>query len=398
MTPMVRCKGNDAQLSWAYRHGDNMKNRASGLFASLSLAASISCFANDYQLNLQTPQSDIASRIYDLHTFLLWICLAIFIVVFGAMFYAIFKHRKAKGYKAANFHESVTVEVIWTIIPILILAVMAYPATRLIIEQKDTRGADMTIKVTGYQWKWGYDYLDQGVSFLSRLKTPQTQFDELAQPGEAKNADYLLEVDHPMVVPVGKKIRILTTANDVIHSFGVSALGFKLDAIPGFIRDTWFKADHIGTYRGQCTELCGKDHGFMPIVIQVVSEDDFKAWVDQQKKEAAASQDDPARVWTVAEAMARGETVYKANCAACHQVDGKGQGAFPALDGSKIAGDPKRKADHIHIVLNGKNVMPAWGKQLSDTEIATVITYERNSWGNKTGDLIQPSDVKAARQ
>jgi cytochrome c oxidase subunit 2 len=373
-----------------------MKNRASRLFAALSATASLSCLA-DYKLNMQTPANEIGQRIYDLHTFLLWVCLAIFIVVFGAMFYAIAVHRKDKGHKAANFHESMTVEVIWTIIPILILVVMAYPATKLILAQKDTRGADMTIKVTGYQWKWGYEYLEDGVSFLSRLKTPQSEYENFAG-NVAHGENYLLEVDHHVVVPVGKKIRILTTADDVIHSWYVPALAVKLDAIPGYIRDTWFTADRPGIYRGQCTELCGKDHGFMPIVVEAVSEADYKLWVADQKKQMAANADDPNKVWTMDEMMARGKTAYEANCAACHQANGKGLGAFPALDGSKIAGDPAHKADHIKLVLGGKNAMPAWGKTLSDTEIAAAITYERNSWGNKTGDLVQPADVKAARQ
>jgi len=375
-----------------------MKKRASRLFAALSFAASLSCFA-DYKLNLQTPVTEVGAQVYELHTMLLWICLAIFIVVFGAMFYAILKHRKSLGHKAANFHESVTVEIIWTIIPILILVVMAYPATKLILAQKDSSGADMTIKVTGYQWKWGYDYLNEGISFHSRLVTPQAQYDGTEGPTEPHGEHYLLEVDHPMVVPVGKKVRILTTANDVIHSFWVPAVAVKLDAIPGFIRDTWFKIEKEGTYRGQCTELCGKDHGFMPIVIEAVSQEKYDAWVAEQKKLMAANQDDPNKVWTMPDLMARGQKVYEANCAVCHKPDGKGTPpAFPALDGSKIAGDKARKADHINLVLTGKNAMPAWGKTLSDTEIAAAITYERNSWSNKTGDLVQPADVKAARK
>jgi cytochrome c oxidase subunit 2 len=374
-----------------------MKNRASRLIAGLTLAASLSCLA-DYQLNLQTPATKVAAEMYSLHTYLLVVCLAIFVVVFGLMFYSVFKHRKSVGHKAANFHESTTVELVWTIIPVLILAAMAYPATKVVLEQKDTRGADLTIKATGYQWKWGYDYIDEGISFHSRLATPQSQYEEFAGAADTKNEHYLLEVDNPLVVPVGKKIRILTTANDVIHSWGVPAFGVKQDAIPGFIRDTWFKADKEGTYRGQCVELCGKDHGFMPIVVEVVSEDKYKAWVDDQKKKMAANQDDPNKVWTMADMMARGQKAYEANCAVCHKPDGKGQGAFPALDGSKIAGDQAKKDEHIHLVLNGKNAMPAWGKTLSDTEIAAAITYERNAWGNKTGDLVQPADVKAARQ
>lgn len=372
-----------------------MKNRASGLIASLLLAVSHPAFA-DYKLNLQTPVNDLAREVYGLHTFLLVVCTVIFVVVFGVMFYSIFKHRKSRGHKAANFHESTTVEIIWTIIPVLILVAMAWPATKVIIAQKDTRGADMTIKVTGYQWKWGYDYLDEGFAFHSRLKTPQEQYENFAGEKPVRNADYLLEVDNPVVVPVGKRVRVLLTANDVIHSWWVPAFSVKQDAIPGFIRDTWFQADKEGIYRGQCVELCGKDHGFMPIVVHVVSQEKYDAWVVEQKKLAAASQDDPNKVWTQADSMARGQKVYEANCAVCHKPDGKGQGAFPALDGSKIVnGD---KAGQIDILLNGKNAMPAWGKTLSDTEIAAVMTYTRNSWGNKTGEVLQPVDIKTARK
>lgn len=372
-----------------------MKSLAPPLKAAFLLASSTFCLA-DYQLNLPTPVTQIAKDVYSLHTLLLVVCTVIFVVVFGAMFYSIFKHRKSVGHKAANFHESTTVELIWTIIPLLILVGMAVPATKVILAQKDTKGADITIKVTGYQWKWGYDYLDEGVSFHSRLSTPQTQYENYAQSAaEAKNQNYLLEVDNPMVVPVGKKIRILTTANDVIHAWSVPAFAVKQDAIPGFIRDTWFKAEQEGTYRGQCSELCGKDHGFMPIVVNVVSEAKYKEWLVEQKKKMAASQDDPNKVWTMPDMMARGEKVYEANCAVCHKSDGKGMGAFPALAGSKMA--MTDKPGHIKMVLDGKNAMPGWGKTLSDTEIAAVVTYERNAWGNKTGQLVQPSEIKAAR-
>ncbi|MBV1776566.1 cytochrome c oxidase subunit II [Burkholderiaceae bacterium DAT-1] len=379
----------------AYRNGDNMKHRVSVLWAGLALLAPSFCCA-EYKLNMQEPVSDVGWQVFSLHTALMVMCLIIFVIVFGAMFYSIFKHRKSLGYQAANFHESTTVEIFWTVIPLLILVGMAVPATKAVLAMKDTRGADVTIKVTGYQWKWGYDYLDEGVSFHSRLATPQTQFENFNGSGDAsKNENYLLEVDHPLVVPVGKKIHILTTANDVIHSWWVPQLTVKQDAIPGFIRDTWFKSDKIGTYRGQCTELCGKDHGFMPIVVNVVSEADYKTWLDEQKKLAAANQDDPNKVWTLAELKERGQKVYDSNCAVCHKPDGKGQGIFPALDGSKVANGPK--AEHIKIVLNGKNAMPAWAKTLSDTEIAAVVAYERNAWGNHTGDVIQPADIKAAR-
>ncbi|PHV11608.1 cytochrome c oxidase subunit II [Chitinimonas sp. BJB300] len=372
-----------------------MKNRVSGLAASLLLAISHSAFA-DYKLNLQTPVNDLAREVYSLHTFLLVICTVIFVVVFAVMFYSIFKHRKSKGHKAANFHESTTVEIIWTIIPVVILVAMAWPATKVIIAQKDTRGTDMTIKVTGYQWKWGYDYLDEGISFHSRLKTPQDQYENFAGEKPQRNDNYLLEVDNPVVVPVGKRIRVLLTANDVIHSWWVPAFSVKQDAIPGFIRDTWFQADKEGIYRGQCVELCGKDHGFMPIVVHVVSQGKYDAWVTEQKKLAAASQDDPNKTWVLADLKARGEKVYQANCAVCHQASGKGQGAFPALDGSKMVTGPK--ADQINLVINGKNAMPAWGKTLSDTEIAAAITYTRNTWGNSTGEVLQPAEIKAARK
>ena len=351
-----------------------------------------------YQLNFQTPVTRIAGEIYDLHMLMMYVILVIFVVVFGVMFYSIYAHRKSVGHKAAQFHENTTVEIIWTVIPFLILVGMAWPATKTLIAFKDTSNPDITIKATGYQWKWGYDYLKgegEGVSFLSALSTPQDQIHNQQPKGE----NYLLEVDNALVVPVGKKIRVLTTANDVIHSFWVPAFGIKQDAIPGFVRDTWFRADKEGTFRGQCAELCGKDHGFMPIVVEVLSAEKYTQWVAEQKKKAAAAAEDPNKQWTAAELQARGEKVYAASCAACHQATGKGlPPAFPALDGSKIAiGD---KAAHIDIVLNGKGgtAMSAFAKQLSDTDIAAVITYERNAWGNKTGDAVQPAEVKAARK
>jgi cytochrome c oxidase subunit II len=360
------------------------------LYAGLASAA--------YQLNFQPPVTRIAGEIYDLHMLMMYVILVIFCVVFGVMFYSIYAHRKSVGHKAEQFHENTTVEIIWTVIPFVILIGMAWPATKTLIAFKDTSNPDITIKATGYQWKWGYDYLKgegEGVAFLSNLSTPQDQIHNQKPKGE----NYLLEVDNPLVVPVGKKIRILTTANDVIHSFWVPAFGIKQDAIPGFVRDTWFRADKEGTYRGQCAELCGKDHGFMPIVVEVVSPEKYAQWVGDQKKKAAAAADDPNKVWAAAELKARGEKVYAANCVACHQATGKGlPPAFPALDGSKIATGDKKA--HIDIVLNGKagTAMAAFAKQLSDTDIAAVITYERNAWGNKTGDAVQPGEVKAARK
>lgn len=346
------------------------------------------------EINLQPPATAIAEELYHLHTFMLILCTVIFVGVFGVMFYSVFAHRKSKGHKAAHFHESTTVEIIWTIVPFVIVILMALPATKTVVAMKDTSNSDLTIKVTGYQWKWGYDYVKgpgEGISFLSTLSTPRAETD-----GTQPITDtYLQEVDNPLVVPVDKKIRIITTANDVVHSWYVPAFGVKQDAIPGFVRDTWFKADKTGTFRGFCTELCGKEHAFMPVVVEVLSADDYAKWVDDQKKKMAAGADDPNKTYTMAELMERGGKVYTSNCAVCHQPTGKGAGAFPALDGSKIANGPI--AQHVSLVLKGKNAMPSWAPTLSDVEIASVITYERNSWGNHTGDILQPRQVADAR-
>ncbi len=350
-----------------------------------------------HQLNFQTPVTGIASDIYVLHNWMIGICVAIFIAVFGVMFYSILKHRKSLGHKSASFHESTSVEIAWTVVPFLIVVLMALPATKTVVAMKDTSNADITIKATGMQWKWGYDYLKgdgEGIAFLSALSTPRDQIHNSAPKGE----NYLLEVDHPLVVPVNKKIRIVTTANDVIHAWGVPAFGVKQDAIPGFVRDTWFKAEKIGTYRGNCYELCGKEHAFMPIVVNVVSDEDYAKWVEGQKKAMAANADDPNKTWTATDLAARGEKIYAANCVACHQANGKGvPGAFPALDGSQMVNGPQD--GQIAILLNGKNGMPAWKSTLSDTEIAAVITYTRNTWSNKAEDnIVQPVEVLAARK
>ena len=346
------------------------------------------------EINLQPPATAIAEELYHLHTFMLILCTVIFIGVFGVMFYSVFAHRKSKGHKAAHFHESTTVEIIWTIVPFVIVVLMALPATKTVIAMKDTTNSDLTVKVTGYQWKWNYDYVKgpgEGINFFSTLTTPRAEVD-----GEqAKTDTYLQEVDNPLVVPVDKKIRIITTANDVVHSWYVPAFGVKQDAIPGFVRDTWFKADKVGTFRGFCTELCGKEHAFMPVVVEVLSADDYAKWVADQQKKMAAGADDPNKTYTLAELMERGGKVYAANCAVCHQPTGKGGGAFPALDGSRVANGPI--AQHVSIVLKGKNVMPSWGPTLNDVEIASVITFERNSWGNHTGDILQPKQVADAR-
>ena len=353
--------------------------------------------ADPYQLNFQEPQSIIATETYDQHIVAMWVCVGIFVVVFGAMLYSLIYHRKSVGYKAANFHHSTTVEIIWTIIPFFILIGMAYPATKTIIAMKDTSSPDITVKVTGYQWQWGYDYLvgeGSGISFISKTTTPIAQI----YNKEPKGEHYLLEVDNPLVVPVGKKVRLLITANDVLHAWWVPAFAVKQDAIPGFIRDAWFTADKVGTYRGSCVELCGKDHAFMPIVVEVMEPEKYAQWVVAQKAKSAKTTVDVNKVFTMDELKAEGEKVYAGNCVACHQANGKGiPGAFAALDGSNIANGPIE--EHIEMVLNGKvNTAMAAYKHLSDVDVAAVVTYERNAWGNTKGDLIQPSEINRFRK
>jgi len=390
--------------------------RFKALMLGLAVAASIPAMAAtepvitgrpvEHQLNMQAPVTGIAAYIYSLHNWMMVVCLVIFIGVFGVMFYSVFKHRKSLGHKPATFHESTTVEIAWTVVPFLIVIGMALPATHAVVQMKDTSNPDLTIKVTGMQWKWGYDYLKgegEGISFLSNLATPRTQVGEPGiAPTEKRTENYLLEVDNPVVVPVGKKVRLVLTANDVIHSWTIPAFAVKQDAIPGFVRDTWFKAEQIGTYRGNCVELCGKEHAFMPIVVKVVSAEDYTAWVNGEKKRMAALADDPNKVWTIDELKTKGEKVYAANCVACHQANGQGvPSAFAALVGSPVVLGPK--AEQIAVLLNGKHsgkypsAMPAW-KQLSDSEIASVITYTRNNWTNKADEnIVQPSEVLAAR-
>ncbi|HSU20304.1 cytochrome c oxidase subunit II [Comamonadaceae bacterium OTU4NAUVB1] len=351
------------------------------------------------QLNLPTGVTKIAQEQHLLHTLMMILCTVIFVAVFAVMFYSIWKHRKSVGHKAANFHESVVVEVIWTIVPFVIVILMALPATKVLVAQKDTTNADLTVKVTGYQWKWGYDYIKgegEGLGFISTLDSSHRAMSDAGAKGTIP-VDYLFKVDNPFVVPVDKKIRVITTANDVIHAFAVPQFGIKQDAIPGFVRDTWFRAEKVGDYYGQCQELCGKEHAYMPIHVKVVSAADYTAWVDGKRKEAAAKLDDPNKVWALPEIMARGERVYAANCAACHQANGKGAGPIKPLDGSPKVLDPNH-ADQINVLLRGQNngAMPAW-KQLSDTDLAAVISFTKNSWSNKTGQLVQPAEVKAER-
>lgn len=367
-------------------------NKKAIYFLGAALSSIGSTAQAEYGLNLKAPVTEIAGQIYDLHMLIVWICLGIFVVVFGIMFYSLYKHRKSVGHKAAQFHEHHTLEIIWTIIPALILLAIAFPATKTIFAMKDTTAADMTVKVTGYQWKWEYDYLDKDVKFISNLSTTQDQINNKAEKGE----NYLLEVDNPMVVPVGKKVRVILTASDVIHAWWVPEFGVKQDAIPGFIKETWFRAEKEGIYRGQCAELCGKAHGYMPIVVEVVAEDKYNEWLESKKAAAAAANAGADKEWTKDDLVANGKAVYEKNCAVCHQASGAGlPPAFPAITGGKVTTGPI--ADQLALILNGKNVMPAWKALLNDVEIASVIAYERNALGNSMGDFVQPSAVKAAR-
>jgi cytochrome c oxidase subunit 2 len=353
----------------------------------------------EYGLNFPKPVTPVAHKILELHNMILLICVIIFVIVFGVMFYSIFAHRKSRGYKPAKFHDNATLEVVWTVIPFLILVSMAIPSTATLLEMSDTSKSDLTIKITAYQWKWKYDYPDQDVGFFSTLTTPRDQIENKAAKGE----HYLLEVDNPIVVPVGKKVRFLVTANDVIHAWWVPQLGVKKDAIPGFINEFWIRADEAGTFRGQCAELCGKDHGFMPIVVSAVSQEDFTKWVAVQKGKAAAESAGSTKTWSKDELMEKGKKAYAATCAACHGPEGKGiPGVFPAIEGSKVASGPVE--EHIKTVLHGRATgkfgaqMPSFAAQLSDADVAAIVTFERNALGNKAGDVVQPSQAKALRK
>lgn len=368
---------------------------AAGLFL-----ASASALA-EMAVNLPPPATGIARDIFDLHTLVLWICVGIFVVVFLPMFYALWRHRKSKGHAAARFSDNIRLELVWTIIPVLILIGMAWPATKIILDMKNVGNSDLTIKITGHQWKWEYEYLEDGLRLVSNMSTPQKEIDD----GRPQSAHYLLEVDHPLVVPTNRKVRLVVTATDVIHSWWVPALGIKQDAVPGFIKEAWFRIDAPGTYRGQCAELCGVGHAFMPIVVEAVSPEKFALWKNEQiaamKATSETAQAAAKQVLSLAELMTRGEQVYNANCAACHQPTGLGlPGTFPALDGSAIANGPV--AAHIDRVFNGKpgTAMPAYGKlkMLSDLDIAAVVTFERNSWHNHVAapdNLVQPAAVAA---
>ena len=346
----------------------------------------------EYPINLTRGVTDISNKVFDLHMLIFWICVVACVLVFAVLIYSIFTHRKSKGAVAAEFHESTTVEIIWTTIPFLVLVAMAVPATTTLLELEDTRDSDLSIQITGYQWKWKYDYLDEDISFFSVLTTPRDQIEGDAPKGDT----YLMDVDNPIVVPINKKIRFLITSNDVIHSWWVPDLGWKQDAVPGFINDAWTELKEPGTYRGKCAELCGKDHGFMPIVLVAKTQEDYDAWVEEQKGAAAAAADAATATLTMEELMARGEAAYNTSCAACHQANGAGiPGVFPAIAGSAIAtGDV---AKHIDIGVNGVpgTAMQAFGEQLSAVDLAAVITYQRNAFGNDTGDMVQPADIVA---
>jgi cytochrome c oxidase subunit 2 len=355
--------------------------------------------AADWALNMPKGVTPISRDVYDLHMLIFWICVAIGVVVFGVMFWSIIYHRKSRGAVAAQFHHSTKAEIIWTIIPALILIGMAIPATKTLIAMESTGESDLTIKVTGYQWKWHYDYVDEGISFFSTLAKSSNEARQLGSgidPASVEN--YLLEVDNPIVVPVNKKIRFLTTANDVLHAWWVPALGWKRDAIPGFINESWAVIEEPGVYRGQCAELCGRDHAFMPIVLIAKEEGEYRQWVEEMKQAQAGAAAEADKEWTREDLMAKGEQVYGSICAACHQADGKGiPGVFKPIAGSPVATGPL--ADHINIVLNGKagTAMAAFGGQLNDVELAAVITYQRNAFGNDTGDVVQPKDIQTAR-
>ncbi|WP_367607068.1 cytochrome c oxidase subunit II [Legionella sp. W05-934-2] len=360
-----------------------------------------SAAADPWQLNMPRGVTPTSEDMFDLHMIAMVICLIIGIVVFGAMIYSIIHHRKSIGHKAASFHDNTRLEIVWTIIPFLILVGLAIPATKVLQRMEDAEESEVTIKITGYQWKWRYEYLNEGINYFSILSTP---YDEI-EGKKPKNQWYLLQVDKPLVLPINKKVRFLVTSNDVIHSWWVPDLGVKRDAIPGFIHESWARIQEPGVYRGQCTELCGINHAYMPIVVKALPEKEYAEWVKQQTKVTDKYAQDqaqaaPPKDMTFAELMKKGEEKYNLICSACHKPDGKGlPPMFPALQGSSVAiGHPISR--HIELILNGVpgSAMQAYKDQLNDEEIAAITTYERNAWGNKTGDLIQPADVAKVRK
>lgn len=367
-----------------------MLRQASAWLSGLFLQALSGTVSAGWAFNMREGVTDISRSVFDLHMLIFWICVVIGVIVFGIMFWSMFMHRKSRGAVPAKFHENVGVEVLWTVIPLLILVGMAVPATKTLIEIYDAEEADIDILITGYQWRWQYSYLGEDVAFMSNMTTPREEINNLT----AKNENYLLEVDEPLVVPVGKKIRFLVTAADVIHSWWVPALAVKKDAIPGFVNEAWTRIEEPGIFRGQCTELCGRDHGFMPVVVEAKSQEDYDIWLAEKKEIAAREAELREKDWTLEELMERGEQVYSRSCSSCHQPGGEGlPPMFPALKGSEIALNDVTA--HIDIVVNGKSgtSMAAFGPQLSETDIAAVVTYERNAWDNDTGDIVAPLDI-----
>jgi len=369
--------------------------KAKQLFAGLILMAlGLGTAQAEYPLNLIKGVTRLSNDLYDLHMLILWICIFIGIGVFGTMFYSIYHHRKSKGHKAEQFHENTTVEIVWTIIPTLILIGMAIPATKAMMELNDVQESEMSIKVTGHQWKWEYEYLDNGIHFFSSLDEASNKVRQVGSGIDPRSVpNYLLNVDKPLVIPTKKKIRFVFTSADVIHSWWVPQLGWKKDTNPGFINEAWTSVDEPGTYRGQCTELCGKDHGFMPIVVIAMNEPEYNAWVEQQKAAIAAEAGSANKEWTKEELVAKGKSVYETNCASCHMPDGAGlPGTFPAIKASPIVtGDINAQ---VNLMFNGKGMMPAFGKMLSAVDFAAVVTYTRNGLGNSVGDSIQPSAIQ----
>lgn len=387
-----------------------MSNRTLKHASRIMLGAFTACAAGlanaaPSKFNMPPGVTEISRDVYDLHMLILWICVAIGVVVFGAMIWSIIRHRKSVGHQPAHFHENTVVEVVWTVIPFLILVGMAVPAAKTLVKMEDMAEAELTVKVTGYQWRWHYDYIDDGFSYFSNLAQSSNEARQRGAGIDLTTVDnYLLDVDNPVVVPVGKKIRFLLTANDVIHAWWIPQLAIKKDAVPGFVTEIWTRIDEAGTYRGQCAELCGRDHGFMPVVLIAKSQEDYDAWVADRKADAEAEAAALAtdRDWSLDELMERGEGVYMSQCAACHQPNGQGLPAagFPSFAGTGLAVDPDGLAAHIDMVLNGSQAnaaMAAFGNTLNDLDLAAVITYERNAWGNDTGDIVQPRDIKSAR-
>ncbi|MCF6288069.1 MAG: cytochrome c oxidase subunit II [Proteobacteria bacterium] len=388
-------------------YGNRFKSVLLLMFIALTSQSAFAINGEKYAMNLPEGVTDFSQEVYGLHMIVLWICVIIAVLVFGAMFYSIYAHRKSKGVIAAKFSHSMTAEIIWTVIPIVILIIIAFPATKALINMEVPTDADgnrlemeMTVKVTGYQWKWKYEYLGENVSFLSSLAQKSNdarQLNSNIDPYEVEN--YLLEVDNPLVIPVDTNIRILLTANDVIHSWWVPSFGWKRDAIPGFVNEAWTNVKEVGTYRGQCAELCGKDHAFMPIVVEVKSKADYATWLQEQQDLAAKAKDKDNIEWSKADLMSQGQKVYNTQCASCHQTSGKGMPpAFPALAGNAIVNGVA--SEQIKSVVFGQDgtAMAAFGNMLSDSDIAAVITYTRNSWSNTAQDVVQPADVKKIKE